>query len=75
MKETFRTRWNVSHSVGALDGKHIAMKKHKKTGRDYYNYNGFFSLSGSLALVDAEYRYTVSQVFLALTQRFSTEAI
>ena len=52
----FRTRWNVLRVVGALDRKHIAMKKPKKSGRDYYNYKGFFSLV-LLGLVDAEYRF------------------
>ena len=35
------------HTVGVIDG------KHQKSGSDYYNYKGFFSL----ALVDAEYRF------------------
>ena len=56
MVEKFRTRCNAPLAVGAIDGKHIAMKKANKYGSDSYNSKGFFALM-LLALVDAEYRF------------------
>ena len=56
VEEKFRTGWNVPHAVGAIDGKHITMKKPKKLGSVDYNYKSFFSLV-FLTLVDAEYRF------------------
>ena len=54
--EKLRTKWNVHHAVGALVRKHVAMKKPKKSGSDYYKHKDFFSLV-LLDLVDAEHKF------------------
>ena len=41
-----RIRWNVPHALGALDGKHVALKKPKNTGALVM-----------LALVDGQYKF------------------
>ena len=55
-EESFNLRWNILHACGALDGKHVAIRKPPKTGTMYHNYKGFF-LIVLMALVDADYKF------------------
>ena len=56
LAEQFKVRWNLDHVLGALDGKHIAIKCPRNGGSLYYNYKGFHSII-LMRLVDADYKF------------------
>ena len=40
----FENHWNILHCLGAIDGKHMAMKKPAHSGSLWHNYKSYFSM-------------------------------
>jgi hypothetical protein len=59
--DKFYEKWNLPHTCGALDGKHVACRYPPKSGSMYYNYKGFYSVV-LMALVDADYKFIWADV-------------
>ena len=52
----FNNLWNFPDCVGAIDGKHIVMRKPHHGGSTYHNYKGQESIA-LMAIVDAKQRF------------------
>ena len=61
ISKKFETRWNYSHSLGAIDGKHVTIRKPSNAGSYCYNYKHTHSII-LLAIAGPEYESLYADV-------------
>ncbi len=54
-------KWQYHHCLGAINGKHVAIRKPTNAGSYYYNYKNFHFIV-LMALVDEDYKFTWEEV-------------
>ena len=59
--DEFAAKWQFPHCLGAIDGKHVALRKPPYSGTTFYNYKGFFSIV-LMAICDADYKFLYAAV-------------
>ncbi|XP_069687252.1 uncharacterized protein [Periplaneta americana] len=59
--EEFGKKWGFPNCVGALDGKHIRIKRPNNSQNMYRNYKGFYS-TNMLTVTDANYKFVVVDI-------------
>lgn len=61
ISKRFQEKWAFPHCLGAIDGRHIRIKKPANSGSLYYNYKKFHSIVLQ-AVIDADYKYVFIDV-------------